>query len=160
MRRLRCSCRAALLGALCLTMLLVTPALGATTAPGGRAVASGVIVVVNAANPATALSREQVTRMFLKKISRWPDGQLVLPVDQPPDSPMRALFSAHILRRAVPTVQAYWNARIFAGRDTPPMEKDGAAETLAYVRTHAGAIAYVPARTPLTDGVRAVQVTD
>jgi ABC-type phosphate transport system substrate-binding protein len=118
--------------------------------------APGFVVIVNAANLA-ALTREQVADIFMKRLTRWDDGQPVAAVDALPDAAVREEFSRVMLRRGVPAMEAYWQQQIFSGRDMPPIQKDSDAEIVAYVRKMRGAIGYVSAGTPL-DGVRAVNV--
>ena len=129
--------------------------------PAG-AVAQGarVIVVVNAANPVTSLPREQVSRMFLKKLTRWPDGAPVLPTDLALDAPLRAQFTDAVLGKSLATVRAYWNARIFTGRDVPPPEKGSEGEVLAFVSANVGAIGYVSPNAALPSSVRALAVSE
>src|SRR5689334_10194101 len=62
-------------------------------------------IVVSAANPTTSMPREQVARMFLKKVARWPNGELALPVDLPADAPVRATFTRLVLVRTVASVR-------------------------------------------------------
>jgi ABC-type phosphate transport system substrate-binding protein len=123
----------------------------AVLAPTSRAAAQAFVVVVNAAGPA-ALSRDDVSKVFLKK-----SGQLTA-VDQSKDSKVRSAFSAVILGRPVSAIASYWQQQIFSGGDTPPSEKRSDADVLAYVRGNPKAIGYVSAGTDLGDGVRAVTI--
>ena len=102
-----------------------------------------VQVIVNPANPLTSIDKTDVSRMFLKKLSRWPNGQPTQPVDLPEGSSVRAQFSSQILGKAVSAVSAYWQQQIFAGKELPPMTKASEAEIVAYVKANANAIGYV-----------------
>lgn len=64
------------------------------------------LVVVNAANPVKSLTGEELSRLFLKKVTTWADGQTVLPVDQSEDSSVRVAFTRDVLRRKVAAVKA------------------------------------------------------
>lgn len=123
----------------------------AILAPAHRAAAQNFVVVVNASGPST-LSRDDVSRIFLKK-----SGQLTA-VDQSKDSRVRAAFSTAILGRPVSAITSYWQQQIFSGGDTPPSEKSSDADVLAYVRTNPKAIGYVSASADLGEGVRAVAI--
>jgi len=146
------------------TMLLALPAL-APVAPGGaqpghaRHPLAAFVVVVHADNPTPSLTREQVARLFLRKSARWPGGQPALPVDLPQDAPVRAAFTRSVLERSVSSVRAYWQERIFSGRDVPPPEQPGEAAALTYVRAHPEAVGYVSALVELPHGVRVLPVT-
>ncbi len=115
-------------------------------------------VVVHESNPLATMPREQVARMFLRKVGRWSSGAPVMPVDLPVASPVREAFSEQVLGRSVAAVRAFWNARIFSGRDTPPPEKVSETEVLAFVRSTPNAIGYVSVDTPLPRGVRAIGI--
>ena len=115
-------------------------------------------VVVNAANPVTSLARDQVSKIFLKKMTAWKNGEAVLPVDMPEGSRVRASFTAAVHGKSVNAVKSFWQQQIFSGRDVPPPEKTSDADVLAFVRTHPSAIGYVAAGVDLGRGVKAVPV--
>jgi len=100
-------------------------------------------VVVHGANPRTRLSRDFVASAFLRKTSRWPQGEVIRPVDQHNDAAARQKFSQDVLRRSVAAVRIYWQQLIFSGRGLPPPELDSDHEVIRYVARNAGAIGYV-----------------
>lgn len=142
---------------LCVLPLLAAPP--ARALPGRPAVAPEFTVVVHVSNPSRALPREQVARLFLRKVRHWPHGAAAEPVDLAPGAPARYVFTRAVLGKSVSTVRAYWQQRIFSGVDVPPPEKAGDAEVLDFVRTRPAAVAYVSAAATLPPGVRALEVT-
>ncbi len=136
------------------TILLVLLLLAVGSA---RAAAQRYVVVVNTANSAPTLSKSQAAELFLKKVTKWPDGRTAAPVDQVKSSPVRDAFSRAVLSRPVSAVGAYWQQMIFSGKDVPPPEKAGDAEVLAFVKANAGAIGYVSDTADLS-GVRKLTV--
>jgi hypothetical protein len=54
-------------------------------------------------------------------------------------------------------VRAYWQQRIFSGRDVPPPELDSDQQVVDYVMKYPGAIGYVSGAADLK-GARAVQI--
>lgn len=100
-------------------------------------------VIVNPDNPSTALSRDVLTDAFLKRTTRWNDGETIRPVDQRPESAVRRRFSDSVLQRSVAAVKSYWQQRIFSGRDLPPPELDSDDAVVSYVVKHRGAVGYV-----------------
>ncbi len=122
--------------------------------------ASGFVVVVNDQNAVSAMSRAQVARYFLKKISRWDSGAVAMPVDLPADSPVRVAFTRRVLAKSVSSVRAYWQQQIFSGRDVPPPEKPSDDAVLEFVQVNPAAIAYVSPNVALPRGVRVLDVTD
>jgi ABC-type phosphate transport system substrate-binding protein len=137
--------------------------LGITLSAGGRralhAQASEEYkVIVNAASPVSALSVGEVSRLFLKKVTSWPGGRPVLPIDQTKRSPVRASFSRAVHGKDVAAVASYWQQMIFSGRAVPPLEESSESAVVAYVSAHPNAIGYVSASAVLPPGVRAVKL--
>ncbi|BDG03212.1 substrate-binding domain-containing protein [Anaeromyxobacter oryzae] len=117
----------------------------------------GFVVIVHPASAVQALSRRELSELFLKKTARWSDGSEVQPVEPPERSAARQRFSEIVHRRSLAAVKAHWSRVIFAGRDVPPVEKPSDAEVVAFVQRTPGAIGYVAAGVP-TPGVRTVKV--
>jgi hypothetical protein len=110
-------------------------------------------IIVHSGNPATSVERAFVAELFLKKVTRWSDGETAKPVDLRPDSGVRKRFSEGVLKRSVGAVRSYWQQRIFSGRDVPPPELESEDAVVAYVARYPGAIGYVSASAKLA-GVR------
>jgi ABC-type phosphate transport system substrate-binding protein len=116
------------------------------------------VVVVNTANPTSALPRSAVAQLFLKRAA-WADGQRALPVDQPEESRTRRDFTQLVHRKSVMAIRSYWQQQIFSGREVPPPEKKSDQEVLQFVRTNPNAIGYVSASADLGDGVKILNLT-
>jgi ABC-type phosphate transport system substrate-binding protein len=121
---------------------------------------AGYAVVVSAANPVASLTRDQASKLFLKKAPTWSDGREVAPVDQPEGSVVREAFTKGVLRKSVTAVKSYWQQQIFSGRGVPPTERPSDEEVLSFVRGNPAAIGYVSSTAPVGPGVRVVQVVD
>jgi ABC-type phosphate transport system substrate-binding protein len=116
-------------------------------------------VIVNASNPVSTLSREEASRLFLKKVTMWKNAKPVLIVDQKTSSPVRETFTKDVHGRQVSSVTSYWQQMIFSGRAVPPAEKSSDAEVAAYIAANETAIGYVGAEADLPAGVKVVVVT-
>jgi ABC-type phosphate transport system substrate-binding protein len=115
-----------------------------TVAPPGIAMAAGGYkVIVHSSNPATALSRQDVTEYLLKKSTSWPSGLGVAPVDLRKQSTTREELTEEVLHKSIAEVSAYWRQQIFSGRAVPPPEKGTDAEIVGFVEANEGAIGYV-----------------
>jgi ABC-type phosphate transport system substrate-binding protein len=101
------------------------------------------VLIVNAKNPTKSANRAEIADAFLKKTTRWDDGETIRPVDQKASSEVRKKFSRAVLKRSVAAVRNYWQQRIFSGRGVPPPELDSDEAVVAYVEKHVGAIGYV-----------------
>jgi ABC-type phosphate transport system substrate-binding protein len=124
------------------------------------AAADDFTVVVQESNPATALARQDLSRMFLKQTTTWKDGSPVVPVDQADTSPTRAQFCKAIHSRDIGAVKSFWQRQIFSGVAVPPAEKASDEEVIRFVRATRGAVGYVKAGAPLGKGVKAITITD
>lgn len=102
-------------------------------------------IIVNGSNPISSMTKDQVSKLFLKKVTKWKNGQKVLPLDLTGTSPVRQDFSKEIFGRHVWAIKAYWQKKIFSGRGVPPPEKSSDREVLAYVQENPGAIGYISA---------------
>jgi len=138
-------------------MAMVLATLIATICFGGVAAAQeGYRVVVNPSNPVSALSKTQVSKMFLEK-GAWDDGAVAAPVDLLPTSPIREGFSKDMLGLPVPAAidRIREVAKASGSNPSPAMASD--REVLAYVRLKPGAIGYVSLSADVS-GVKVVAV--
>lgn len=89
------------------------------------------VVVVNAANPTSELSRSDVSNAFLKKTS----GLIAVDLDK--GSAVRDAFSRSVHGRPAAAILAHWQQQIFSGRSVPPTERSSDADvlTLLFVTT-------------------------
>lgn len=129
------------------------------TAIAPRLSAQRYVLVVNPKNPIARLNQAQLSQIYLGKLQAWDmngEMQPVAPVDQHPDSPVRAVFSQRVLRKSVSETESYWRQELYAGRNVPPPEQSE-AEALQTVRSVVGAIAYVSASADL-HGVKVVSI--
>lgn len=116
------------------------------------------VLIVNAANPASSISQDELGRIFLKKMAKWQDGVRIEPVDLGAGSSVRARFSQSVHGKETAAVKAYWQKMIFSGREVPPPELGSAAEVVAFVGSHRGGVGYVPEGTDLGERVKRIRL--
>jgi ABC-type phosphate transport system substrate-binding protein len=124
----------------------------------GSAADPQFMVIVNASNPNTVLSRDSVGKIFLKATRSWGNGDAAKPVDLQIGAATREAFSRSVLRESAGAIEERWQRQIFSGRDVPPPRKGSEAEVIEYVARYPGAIGYVAAGTPLPRNVKRAQV--
>ena len=90
-------------------------------------------MIVNAANPASQISRTELARIFMKKRTTWESGTAVVVVDQTERSAARAQFSNQVLGKDVAAMKSYWQQSLFSGRGVPPVEKGNDTQVAAFV---------------------------
>lgn len=147
-----------LLGRVPIALALLAAALVAR--PARAQDAATFQVIVNAANPVTSLTRDETSRLFLRKVVTWKRGEAVQPVDQAEGSAVRKSFSKSIHRKDIPGVKKYWQELTFTGQGVPPVERAGDADVIAFVGGSRGAIGYVAPTAPLGRKVRAVRIIE
>lgn len=118
---------------------------------------SGFRLIIHPSNSLRSAPDTWLADVFLKKVTRWPEGEVARPADQKPASGVRRSFSERVLRRSVGAVRSYWQQRIFSGRDVPPPELDSDEAVVAFVAKYPGAIGYVSTAAKLV-GVRELSV--
>ena len=137
--------------------LLMVVAAMASAAPA-RAENAGMRVIVNARNPIAAMTRVDVSKLFLGKSDKWPDGSVAAPVDIAGRTQTRRLFSQEILGKELVAIENRWQQLIFKGEAVPPPTKSTEQEAISFVSQNPGAIAYVSYAVDLPAGVKELSV--
>lgn len=100
-------------------------------------------VIVNPDNATSAIERKFLAEAFLKKVTRWPDDELIRPVDLESSAAARRAFSDDVLKRSVAAVKSYWQQMVFSGGGVPPLELDNEGDVVKFVLRNRGAVGYV-----------------
>jgi hypothetical protein len=140
--------------AVCAVVLMLVLQVGQVFAQGRGAYK----VVVNASISISSISRDELSRVFLKKASKFHDGHSAAPIDLPGSSGVRDAFSRDVHGKPTAAVEAYWQQQVFSGREVPPAEKSETA-ALDFVRSNSNGIAYVSPGAD-TEGLKVINVTD
>ena len=154
------------LAALILLLAVTTAAAGPRTstaqapAPAAPAATQGFVVIVNSANPVQALTRDQLSKLFLKKTARWQTGREVLPVDLAGRTEARMAFSEFVHRKSVLSINSYWQQQIYSGRDVPPPAMRSERDVVEFVRNSPDAVGYVSSRAELGRSIKVLTVQD
>lgn len=117
-------------------------------------------IVINEANSTSSISKDDLSRCFMKQANIWISGQPVIPVDQAASSDVRKAFSGAVHGRDVSAVKSFWQRQIFSGRGVPPAEKASDQEVLAFVRANPGAVGYVSSDTDVSADVKVLEIAD
>lgn len=126
-----------------LALVLAVSAVAAQAPTSPAASGAGYQVVVHPTNPVAFVQRSWLSDIFLKKVTRWPHGELIKPADLARSSPVRRRFAEVVLGRSLSAIRSYWQQQIFSGRELPPPEFDSDAAAISYVLRYPGAVAYV-----------------
>jgi len=141
------------------TLAMALALLGASLLPGAttRAAAEELVVIVNAANPNSALTVQQAKSYFMKKSGAWQNGEKVRPVDREGDSPERKAMLAKVLGLTSDELQRYWLEKQYAAAEQPAASVPDEASVLKFVAFFKGGIGFVTkAALAKAEGVKAV----
>jgi ABC-type phosphate transport system substrate-binding protein len=101
------------------------------------------VVVVSSKCPVSALSKDQVTDIFLGKTTLFPGGTLAVPIDQVEEAPARDEFYSTFANKSPAQVKAHWTKLIFTGRGQPPRSISNSVEIRKLVAANPQAISYI-----------------
>lgn len=118
-------------------------AVGMSLSLGAGMAAAGVVAVVSAQSPVTALNQGQLAGIFLGKMSVLPSGETVVPIDQAEGSALRNEFYAKFTGKSPAQIKAYWSKIIFTGRGQPPIEAPDSIAVKKMVIENPRAIGYI-----------------
>jgi ABC-type phosphate transport system substrate-binding protein len=84
-----------------------------------------------------------VTRIFLGKLNKFPDGSSVIPVNQKSGSADKSSFDKKALGKSSSQIKAYCSKLMFSGKGKPPKEFSSDSEVKAFVAREPSAIGYI-----------------
>jgi ABC-type phosphate transport system substrate-binding protein len=102
-----------------------------------------VVVIVSAKSPITSLTAEQTARIFLGKISNFPDDGDAVPIDQAEGSAIRDEFYSKVVHKNSSQLSAYWAKVIFTGDGRPPEKLESNVAVRKAVANNPNAIGYI-----------------
>lgn len=102
-----------------------------------------IVVVVADDNPLKSLSRPELVNIYLGKMNTLPNGEIVEPIDQQENSPIRHEFYRDLIKRTSTQMKMHWSKLIFSGRGQPPRTVSGDKAMAEFVAEHPNAIGYL-----------------
>lgn len=103
----------------------------------------GIAVIVARSRPLDlSMGPAMLRDIYLKKVFVDAAGTALVPVNLPPDHPLRVAFSERVLNQDSEALQDYWNERYFHGV-RPPYVLDSQEAVIRFVAKTEGAIGYV-----------------
>lgn len=121
---------------------------------------SGFVVIVNAENPATRLSRAQIAEYYLKKDRTWPDGSPVRFFDRRDDFKDRRSFLQDLVKKSPREVDLYWIGQKLYTGDSAPTQLATDSMVISLVSRFKGAIGYVSAESASAPGVKKIEISE
>jgi ABC-type phosphate transport system substrate-binding protein len=103
-----------------------------------------IVVIVARDAPNFSVTPAAVRDIYLKKILIDDNGRPFIPVNLPPDNPLRRSLAEVLFNKSTQQLQDYWNQRYFQGV-APPYVLDSQDAVVQFVATTPGAIGYIAA---------------
>ena len=114
----------------------------------GNSWAADFVVIANHSVPATKLTADELSSIYLLRTSNWQDGTRIIPVNREAGSNARTIFSIRVLGQPQAALDAHWNRMNFKGI-TPPLIQESDKAVLDFVQRVPGAIGYISSSTEL-----------
>lgn len=114
-----------------------------------------LVVIVNAKNATTKLSKSDLRRIFQTNKSTWDDGTAITALNLPEGNELRQDFDKAVLGMDKDEVAKYWTDRKIRGGARPPRKASSTSAVAKVVADDAGAIGYVKS-TEVNGAVRKV----
>ena len=128
---------------LAVLVVLVVAGTCARCAMAAQAGESKIAVIVSSRDHGVqTIDPGMLRNIYLKKIFVDPQGHVYIPVNLPPDSRLRQVFSRVAIGMSEPRLQNYWNQQYFQGV-SPPYVLASEAAVVEFVAKTPGAIGYV-----------------
>lgn len=104
-----------------------------------------VIVSPDNNNTYTSIDKELVARIFLGKVSKFPDGTQVKPVNLKQSNYLREAFNRDFLSKTESQLGRYWSRMRFSGKAALPKEVMSADEMKLVIANDPNLIGYIDA---------------
>lgn len=102
-----------------------------------------VVVIVSAKSKVGALSKQQVSELFLGKLATYPDGSQAVPIELAEGTPARDEFHNKFTGKSTSQLKAYWSKMVFGGMGSPPKEVPAPANVKQLVAENPSIIGYL-----------------
>lgn len=112
-------------------------------------------VIVSSSNSNAAMDSKLISRIYLGKSSKFPNGDQAIPVDQSDGNASRDDFNDKILGKNSSQLKAYWSRLIFTGKGTPPQQVGDDAAIKELIAKNPNMIGYIDSAS-VDDSVKVV----
>jgi ABC-type phosphate transport system substrate-binding protein len=102
-----------------------------------------VVAVVSSSSTITTLSTNQLADIFMGRTTRFPNGELAVPIDQAEGSVARDRFYERVAGKTAAQMKAYWSKIIFTGRGQPPRAVSNSGDVKEALAKNPNAVGYI-----------------
>ncbi len=131
-----------------MTRALAAAAMLASVLLASAAQAAGLLIIANPSVPVDGpLPLTEIAAIYLLRVTSWPDGSHIVPVNRDAGSEARREFTARVLQQDNADLAVYWNEMHFMGK-MPPLVQESQEAMIAFIRNVPGSLGYVTGSTP------------
>jgi len=113
--------------------------------------AEGLLIIANPKlSVAAPVPLSQIAAIYLLRVTTWPDGSHIVPVNREAGSRIRQEFTARVLQQDNAELAIYWNEMHFQGM-MPPLVQESEQAVIAFIRNVPGSIGYISESAPPLD---------
>lgn len=103
---------------------------------------SDVAVIIHPTNDAQ-LTTEDIAKIYLGKLKRFPNGNLAVPLDRTEGTDIRVKFLETTVGKDETKMKSYWSRLIFTGKGIPPKIIESDQEVRELVSRNPDIIGYI-----------------
>ncbi|WP_052380042.1 MULTISPECIES: phosphate ABC transporter substrate-binding protein [unclassified Pseudoalteromonas] len=103
---------------------------------------ASITVIVHPSNN-NDLNKSAITRLFLGKTKKFPDGTIAIPLNQDESKNITEEFNSKALKKSSSQLKAYWSKLVFTGKGTPPKNAEDNKAVLDIVAQNPNVIGYI-----------------
>lgn len=115
------------------------------------------MVIANSSSGQAALSKGEISKIFLGKQTSWANGSSISVGYHSSDNDVSQTFFKKFVGKKYKKFKKIWLKKVFSGNGVAPQTFDSSAKAVAYVSSTAGAIAFIDASSP-PSGVTVIEI--
>ena len=115
---------------------------------------SEMAVIAHPDNTST-FNNEIIKKIFLGKLTKFTNGQVVIPINASEDLPTYDAFNESMVGKSRTQINAYWARLVFTGKGEMPRILPSDNDIVSTVSVNQGAISYVDSSS-VTDKVKVI----
>ncbi|EWH10447.1 hypothetical protein DS2_08248 [Catenovulum agarivorans DS-2] len=104
---------------------------------------SEIVVVVHPSTGFDSMSADDVSRLFLGKTKKFPNGTAAVPLNQDAGTAARDQFNEQVCKKSASQYKAYWSKLVFTGKGTPPKDAGDSNNVKSLVASNPNMIGYI-----------------
>ncbi|MFT5659092.1 MAG: hypothetical protein ACI9KN_002374 [Gammaproteobacteria bacterium] len=117
------------------------------------------LIIITAMDNTEQIKLEDVSRIFLGKATRFPSGEIVVPLNLHPSDPIYAEFARVVLKKTESQLRAYWAKQVFTGKRRPPRVISSTKELQQMIASDKQYLSYVGKSKVSRDVRRVIEVS-